>query len=215
MAAFFTCLFVLISSGMAFADVPGNEVIPDGNAAQAAAESDSAAAPAEAEAQEANTPALVEAQPAAEPAAVQPIVAQPIDALPLVAQQESASINDYDWKSDSLKYKRIGWGLFGGGLLFAGVLGGALLGSAIQDNKELEGIGSLGHGIGNIIQGYVGIGAIALGGAVMFSGIGVLIAEAVKFNPYRRGEIAGLKFEWNPELYASPEFTGIGFSARF
>lgn len=106
--------------------------------------------------------------------------------------------------------------MFGSGLLVGGVIGGAMLGNAIHENKRMngEGIGALGHGITNIMFGYVGIGIMAVGGAVMLSGIGVLIAESVKFDPYRSGEIAGHKFEWNPELYVSPEFNGVGFSAR-
>ena len=107
--------------------------------------------------------------------------------------------------------------MFGSGLLVGGVVGGALLGSAIHDNKKMdgEGIGALGHGIANAMMGYVGIGIIAVGGAVMISGLGVLIAEGVKFSPYRRGEIAGHTFDWSPEVYVSPEFNGLGISARF
>ena len=197
MAASFIGLFIGMSSCMAFAD----EVDTNG-AAQLTAESEPTIAPAE-------------AQPVEQPVVAQP-VAEPVVAQPVVDQQVMSASN-YDWEKDSLIYKRVGWGLFGGGLLLGGVVGGAMLGSAIHENKKLdgEGVEGIGHGIGNAMLGYAGIGIIAVGGAVMLSGIGVLIAEAVKFNPYRSGEIAGNKFEWNPEFYVSPEFSGVGFSARF
>ena len=200
LAAMISLFVILMSSGIAFADVPGNEVDPNVESAQTVAEPDSAA------------PAPEEAQPVE----AQPVVAQPV-VEPVVDQQPITIESGYDWEKDSLLYKRVGWSMFGSGLLVGGVVGGALLGYAIHDSKELngEGIGALGHGIANAMMGYVGIGIIAVGGAVMLSGIGVLIAEEVKFNPYRRGEIAGLEFEWSPELYVSPEFNGIGFSARF
>lgn len=201
LAAMISLFVILMSSGIAFADVSGNAVDPNVESAQIAVEPDSAAVPAPAE---------------AHPVEAQPVVAQPV-AEPVVAKQPITIESNYDWEKDSLLYKRVGWSMFGSGLLVGGVVGGALLGSAIHDNKKMdgEGIGALGHGIANAMMGYVGIGIIAVGGAVMLSGIGVLIAEEVKFNPYRRGEIAGLEFEWSPELYVSPEFNGIGFSARF
>ncbi len=170
-------VFLLMGSGISFADVPGEA--EDSNAApiQAAAEPASAAAPA-----------LTE---------VQPVVAQP----------QAASTKAYDWERESRVFKNTGWGLFGGGAFLSIVLApSVLLAEAYSALK------------GDKVSGGGAVAFIcmeALGGAMAITGIGLLIAEAVRFNPYRRGEIAGLKFEWNPEVYASPEFSGIGFSARF
>ncbi len=176
LTAIFIGLFLLVCSGMAFADEPGSDV---GKNAEPA--------------------------PAAETA---PVNVQPVYSQPASARQGITSTG-YDWERDSKIYKGVGWGFFGGGMLLGLVLGPSLFIGGIagglkdweNDNWDRAGL--------------AGFGLMIIGGAMVVTGIGVLIAEAVKFNPYRRGEIAGLKFEWNPELYVSPEFSGLGFSARF
>ncbi len=198
MKAFFIGLFLLMSSGMAFADVPREAVDP--NAAQAQVYVQPAPAPAQ----------PVYAQPVyAQPVYAQPVYTQPVYPQQTPSQQTGISATGYNWGRDSRIYKGVGWGFFGGGLLLALVIAPAVyfgggVGSAIEGDE--------GGVVGSVIAS---LSLWALGGAMTITGIAVLIAEAVKFNPYRRGEIAGLEFEWSPQLYVSPEFNGLGVSARF
>ncbi len=201
MKAFFIGLFLLMGSGMAFADVPRDAVDPN-------------TAPVQVYVQPA-APAAVPAQPVyaqpvyGQPVYGQPVYAQPVYAQPVPAQQSGISSTGYNWGRDSRIYKGVGWGFFGGGLLLSLVIAPAVyfgggVGSAIEGDE--------GGAIGSVIAS---LSLWALGGAMTITGIGVLIAEAVKFNPYRRGEIAGLEFEWSPQLYVSPEFNGLGLHAKF
>ena len=221
MTVLLTCLFILMSSGMAFADVPGNEVDPYAESEQTADEPDSTAETVEVDDLPTAETAEVDEQPPIETAQVdvQPIVYQLVQ--PEVTQQQKTSASGYDWERDSRIYKGVGWGLFGAGLLFGGVFGGAIVGSAVVEMDRLSRdedsgfSGKMAAGLALEIEKVFGGIIIGVGGAMVIAGASVLIAESVKFNPYRRGEIAGLEFEWSPELYVSPEFNGIGFSARF
>ena len=197
LTAIFIGLFLLVCSGMAFADVPREQVDPNAGTVQYVAP---AAAPAQ--------PVYV--QPVyGQPVYGQPVYTQPVYAQSVPAQQSGISSTGYNWGRDSRIYKGVGWGFFGGGLLLGLIVGPAVFwGGTIGSAAEGDAGGFAGSAI-------AGLSLMALGGAMLITGIGVLIAEAVKFNPYRRGEIAGLKFEWNPELYVSPEFSGLGFSAKF
>ena len=114
----------------------------------------------------------------------------------------------YNWQADSSKYKKIGWGLFGGGaglvvvgaiVWYVGIIGGAMNGDA-------------GGVVGSAVAGYLmmGIGCIAF-----WSGVGVLIYEAIHFAPYRSGQIAGNKFLWRPSIVATPDYQGFGLDFRF
>lgn len=109
----------------------------------------------------------------------------------------------YDWQSDSKKLHGAGWGLLGGGIGL-GIIGmGVALAGVISPKVG---------GIGVVIGGYC---MLAVGGLATTTGIILLIVDAIKFNPYRRGEIAGYDFEWKPDLIISPEFNGAGVSFRF
>ena len=106
----------------------------------------------------------------------------------------------YDWQSDSKKLRGAGWGLFGGGL------GLEVIGFGLYLTGAFE------AGPGLLIAGY---GMMVVGGLAFTTGCILLIVEAVKFNPYRRGEIAGYEFEWKPDMIVSPEFNGAGVTFRF
>lgn len=118
------------------------------------------------------------------------------------------SAPENDWQKQSKLYKGLGWGFFGGGLalVIAGPIIAVTSGLSNATEGDADGVA------GGAIAGWA---VAALGGAMFTTSIGLLIAEAVKFGPYRRGEIAGLEFDWRPEIYTSPEFSGLGFSARF
>lgn len=118
------------------------------------------------------------------------------------------SAPDSDWQKQSKLYKGLGWGFFGGGIALG--IAGPIIAVTAGVSNAVEGDAS---GVaGGVIAGYA---VAALGGAIFVTGVGLLIAEAVKFGPYRRGEIAGFEFDWRPEVYTSPEFSGFGLSARF
>ena len=118
----------------------------------------------------------------------------------------------YDWQADSSRYKKIGWGLFGGG---AGLIA---VGAIVWFFSLIEAVGDALAGgddnrfVAGLFASYfmVGIGSIAF-----FSGIGVLIYEAVHFAPYKKGEIAGNTFEWRPSIVATPDYQGFGLDFRF
>ncbi len=143
--------------------------------------------------------AAAEPAPAAAPASA--------EVLPVVAQPLITSTKTYDWEKESRIYKITGWRLFGGGLFLNFILAPAVVLGETYRSFKGENVGDAGAISFFCME--------ALGGAMIITGISLLIAEAVKINPCHSSEIAGLRFEWNPEVYASPEFSGIGFSARF
>ena len=117
------------------------------------------------------------------------------------------------WERESALYRGWGWGLFGGGLAFT-IAGGAMLfegtvgsslcaiggGEGMECTRKGERIGTAGLTLGIV------------GAAATFTGIGLLIADAVKFNPYRK---ASKNVSLRHEIYLSPEITGFGISGRF
>ncbi len=129
------------------------------------------------------------------------------DSVPVATANaaESTSIqvadSDYDWQKESKLYKGLGWVFFGGGLALG------IAGPIIAVAGGLNSLGDNGYDI-------AGFAVTTLGGAMLTTGIALLIAEAVKFGPYRRGEVSSA-FTWQPEFYASPELSGFGISARF
>ena len=118
------------------------------------------------------------------------------------------------WEHESALYRGWGWGLFGGGLAIS--LGGIAMG--ILSVFELGACGALAGGdASNSCKGMTPTGAAGfsfwlIGGAATLTGIGLLIADAVKFNPYRK---ASKTVSLRPEVYVSPEITGLGISGRF
>ena len=131
--------------------------------------------------------------------------------------QETATVEsstnqavEFDWEYESSLYRGWGWGLFGGGLLFTG-LGIWLVVDHPRRVKKAGNCDPGGEGCGT----GAGVGAVLIlaGGIPLVVGIGLLIADAVQFNPYRRGEVAN-GFQWNPEIIVSPQMAGLGISGR-
>ena len=132
--------------------------------------------------------------------------------------QETAAVEaavnqsaETDWEHRAKLYRGWGWGLFGVGLVFTGL--GIWL--VVDHPKRVRRAGNCdpsGEGCGT----GAGVGAVLIlaGGIPLVVGIGLLIADAVKFNPYRRGEVAN-GFEWHPDIFVSPQMSGIGISGRF
>ncbi|MBR4986091.1 MAG: hypothetical protein IKY83_10170 [Proteobacteria bacterium] len=114
----------------------------------------------------------------------------------------------YDWQADSSKYKKIGWGLFGGGLGLVVVGLVVFYVGAVSSAFSGDDLGA----ISCVIAGYLMAG---IGGIAFWSGVGVLIYEAIHFSPYRRGQIAGNTFEWRPSIVATPDYQGFGLDFRF
>lgn len=94
-----------------------------------------------------------------------------------------------DWEHDSALYRGWGWGLFGTGLALAGARTALL-----------------------IVDVVTGIFLVPVGALMVIPGVGLLIADAVKFNKYRDAETG---FSWQPNTYVSPQMTGFGVSGRF
>ena len=196
-ATLFIGLVLLVNPGIVFADEPGETVDSDEIPAL------SYAAP---EPSETTAVADDDQSESAQTVYFQPVHGQPlndqVDEQTEIDPQEKFIINEYDWEHDAKIYNDVGLGfLFGGlALICAGV--------------PLMAANHMGNGIGSGAE-KAGIALTAIGGPILFTGIGLLIAEAVKFKPYRNGEIAETKFEWRPELFVSPEFSGLGLSANF
>ncbi len=114
----------------------------------------------------------------------------------------------YDWQAESALYKKVGWGLFGGGL------GLEVVGAIIY---FVGGIGSVANeDMGGLVWSvYTGYSLMVVGSLAFLAGCGVLIAEAVKFAPYKNGSIAGNKFQWRPSIVATHEYQGFGLDFRF
>ena len=104
-----------------------------------------------------------------------------------------------DWEHTSYLYRAWGWGLFGTGL-----------------GLTVAGYSTLVYGYLDADDPVLIAGACmaAAGGIAVWVGVGLLIADAVKFNSYRDAAVVG-GFQWQPEFYATPEFTGFGISGRF
>lgn len=119
-----------------------------------------------------------------------------------------AEESTYDWQAESSMYKKIGWGLFGGGLGLE-VVGAIIyfvggIGSAVEGNAD-----------GAVWSAFTGYSLMVVGSLAFLAGCGVLIAEAVKFAPYKNGSIAGNKFQWRPSIVATHEYQGFGLDFRF
>lgn len=133
---------------------------------------------------------------------------------------------NYDWGRESRIYKGVGWGMLGFGLALD-VAGIVVAFHAHNDYKKND--PRINNSDGGDDYDYekqkeqydkdkvavnAGYALIGVGSAFVITGVALLIAEAVKFGPYKRGEVAN-GFSWQPEFYASPELTGFGFSGRF
>lgn len=117
------------------------------------------------------------------------------------------------WEHESALYRRWGWSLFGGGLAFA--IGGGIMAFSGGMGSALTSIGGgegYERGIALERMGTAGLSLGIIGAAATFTGIGLLIADAVKFNPYRK---ASKTVSFMPEIYLTPEMTGLGISGRF
>ena len=125
-----------------------------------------------------------------------------------IGGDEYVEESTYDWQAESSLYKKVGWGLFGGGLglevvgFVIYVVG--ITGSAVDGNAD-----------GVVWSAITGYSLMAIGSLAFLAGCGVLIAEAVKFAPYKTGQIAGNKFQWRPSIVATPEYQGFGLDFRF
>ena len=137
--------------------------------------------------------------------------AQYISQPTVAVQPTTPPIMNYSWEETSKVYRGFGWGLFGGGLVFTG-LGIGIAVALPKKEKDSNNSDSSDEGCGSA----AGIGAmfIVFGGLAVGAGIGLLIADAIKFNPYRRGEVAD-GFQWNPDIIVSPQMSGFGISGRF
>ena len=108
-----------------------------------------------------------------------------------------------DWQKQSALYQGLGWGFFWAGALTV-TAGSIVLVTDHETNEET--------GISHSMLTFCICAGI--GGLAVLTGASLLIAEAVKFGPYRRGEVSG-DFTWYPEIYASTEMTGLGIRGRF
>lgn len=129
-----------------------------------------------------------------------------------------------EWEKDSKIYKGVGWGMFGFGMAL-GIAGTVVMVHAKKDYESddpknsgndhdydyVEAINRYDKNAAAVKAGYALLG---VGSAFIITGIALLIADAVKFGPYRRGEVVN-GFSWQPELYATPELAGFGISGRF
>ena len=131
------------------------------------------------------------------------------------AVSNNNALETYNWRKDSDLYKGLGWGFFGSGLLI-GVAGTIVTLTAIDNYNEVTREENFSTSNRDKYQTQMNWGnaVMAIGAAFTITGIGLLIAEAVKFGPYRRGEVAG-DFTWHPEFYVTPEMSGFGISGRF
>ncbi len=116
------------------------------------------------------------------------------------------------WEREAALYRGWGWGLFGGGL--AAAIGGyAMMATGVFECGISAGLAG---GAADCSRperlAKAGFSFFIIGGAATITGIGLLIADAVKFNPYRR---ASKNVSLRPEIYVSPEITGLGISGRF
>ena len=102
------------------------------------------------------------------------------------------------WEQEANAYRRWGWGLFASGLA-VGITGGIMAGLGM--NYKIGGEYAI-----------PGLALSLIGGEVLIAGIGVLIADAVKFNKYRDAKTG---FSWQPNFYVSSQMTGFGVSGRF
>lgn len=102
---------------------------------------------------------------------------------------------EMDWKHKSKLYRGFGWGLLGAGVITIAV-----------------GTGLMCNGSSNDSEIVTGIFLAPVGALMVIPGVGLLIADAVKFNKYRNVETG---FNWQPHLYVSPQMTGFGVSGRF
>ncbi len=110
-----------------------------------------------------------------------------------------------DWKHQSDMYWKWGWGLFGGGAALELIgMGVMVYGIYLTEPRSSKGKAAI----------ISGAAMTFIGGAAFFTGIGLLIANEVKFGAYRRGEAAS-GFQWQPELVITPEMSGFGISGRF
>ena len=103
------------------------------------------------------------------------------------------------WEQEANGCRRWGWGLFASGLA-VGITGGLMAGFGMTDKLD-----------GDYVM--PGLVLSLIGGEALIAGIGLLIADAVKFNPYRELKKRGLSMM--PNFYITPEFTGLGISGRF
>lgn len=113
-------------------------------------------------------------------------------------ERYSTEINfDPLWGDLARQYESWGWGLFGGGLGLIAIGTGVMFADDIGK-----------QGTSAIIFASLG----SLGGVALISGISLLIAKAYVIDDFH-SEVFDL--QWQPELFISPEMTGIGFSGRF
>ncbi|MBQ1925002.1 MAG: tetratricopeptide repeat protein [Proteobacteria bacterium] len=104
---------------------------------------------------------------------------------------------DFDplWGDLARQYESWGWGLFGTGLELIAIGTGVMFADDIGK-----------QGTNAIIFASLG----SLGGVALISGISLLLAKTYIIDDYRAEG-----FNLQPELFVSPEMTGIGFSGRF
>lgn len=125
-----------------------------------------------------------------------------------------------DMQRESKLYKGFGWGLFGTGLAMgiAGIT--VMLYYGFEYNDKKNDFDKSGHDSGSIDKYYydvrvtTGDALTGIGTLFTLTGIALLIAEAVKFAPLRNTQMAG-DFIFHPEVYMTPEMSGMGISGRF
>ena len=100
-------------------------------------------------------------------------------------------LNKPSWVTESQLYKAFGWSFF--------ILGDILFSTSWAMNRD------------------AGLGIMLTGTALFVTGIGLLIADAVKFvnRGYFPGSRQHASFSIQPTIYTSPEFSGIGLGGRF
>ena len=125
------------------------------------------------------------------------------NASQVVSYRDWQKEKDYDWQKESALYQGLGWGFFWAGALTI-TAGSIVMVMDHETNDESMMSDSM-------LTFCICAG---IGGLAVLTGAGLLIAEAVKFNPYRRGEVAH-GFTWQPQFFASPEMSGFGFIGRF
>ena len=102
-----------------------------------------------------------------------------------------------DWSEVEKEYRSWGWGLFGSGLALTAVGTGIWFADDINGSKDNNQIAFA--------------SMVSLGGLALTTGIIILIYDYYKFGRY--SFYSGIQYQ--PEIFVSPQITGIGISGWF